>query len=275
MPHFLDLRNTSWDSVVLDSAIKKEIKANTVDFFKNREVWRKYDVPLKRGILLSGAPGTGKTLICKALMAAADGITCISAQGNYLESGSIEQVFDMAEDLSPSIIFVEDIDFIGKEREEFSINESSLVTLLNTMDGIQQIEEIVTVATTNHVDMLDKALKDRPSRFDRVIDLPLPDLAKRRELLELLSRKIPLEDNIKRLIVKRTEGFTPAQLQEVLYSLVIEQPDLAADTCLFNLSCTEDFVDNVISRVNRKSKRHLGYYHIDIPGSNGKEEVAA
>ena len=165
---FLDVKERSWESIVLDAETKDEIRANTVDFLSRKDEWGRYGIPLKRGILLAGEPGTGKTAICKALMAEAEGITCITTNGYALDDDDyVTELYELAQDLSPSLVFIEDIDLIGHDRMEFGyMRGSALLSLLSVMDGIEEHQEIVTVATTNCLEALDKALSQRPSRFD-------------------------------------------------------------------------------------------------------------
>jgi len=133
---------------------------NTVDFLRRSDEWGKYGIPLKRGILLAGEPGTGKTIICRALMAEADGITCITTNGYALDDDDyVTTLYELAQDLSPCIVFIEDIDLIGQNRMEFGyMRGPALLSLLSEMDGVEEQQEIVTVATTNCPETLDKAL---------------------------------------------------------------------------------------------------------------------
>jgi cell division protease FtsH len=228
---FLDVRARSWDSIILGDDSKKEIKANTIGFLKRAHLWDKYGIPSKRGVLLAGEPGTGKTIICKALMAEAEGISCVTTNGYSLdEDDYLTDLYELAGDLSPCLVFIEDIDLIGQSRQEFGYQRgNALLSLLAVLDGIEEKKEIVTVATTNCLDMLDKALSQRPSRFDRVIKLSRPSLPQRRELVSRLCLKIPLDEEIQTFIASNSEGCTPAQLQEMVHSLVIERPELPED----------------------------------------------
>jgi len=253
---FLDVRERSWESIVLDNETKTEIKANTVDFLRRRDEWGQYGMPLKRGILLAGEPGTGKTIICKALMSEAEGITCITTNGYTLDDDDyITELYELAADLSPSIIFIEDIDLIGQNRMEFGyMRGGALLSLLSVMDGVEEQQEVVTIATTNCLETLDKALSQRPSRFDRVIKLARPSAEERRELVSRLCQKISLDDEIQEYIAMRAENCTPAQLQEIVFSLVIRQP-----TGQTGLSVSKEDIDRVISRINDKSRHRLGF----------------
>ncbi len=258
---FLNVKERSWDSIVLDSATKKEIRANTIQFLRNREHWSQYGIPQKRGVLLAGEPGTGKTLICKALMAEAEGITCITTHAYDLcEDEYITELYELADDLAPCIVFIEDIDLIGLNREEYHYQHGpALLALLNVLDGVEERHAIVTVATTNSLEALDKALSHRPSRFDRVIKLSLPSLGERKRLVELLCQRIPVNERIQDYIASKAENCTPVQLQEIVYSLAIEHAGEGAQNGSTYLELSKDDVDHAIAKVNGRNKRRLGF----------------
>jgi cell division protease FtsH len=253
---FLDVKDRSWDSIILDAETKGEIKANTVDFLQRCDEWSKYGIPLRRGILLAGEPGTGKTIICRALMAVAEGITCITTSGYALDDDDyITELYELAEDLSPCIVFIEDIDLIGQNRMEFGyMRGPALLSLLSVMDGVEEQREVVTIATTNCLETLDKALSERPSRFDRVIKLSRPSIEQRIELVRRLCGKIPIGDEIQEYIAGKTENCTPAQLQEIIYSLVIQYPTEHSE-----LLVNKADIDRAISRINDKNRQRIGF----------------
>jgi len=253
---FLDVKDRTWDSIILDTETKSEIKANTVDFLRRSDEWGKYGIPLKRGILLAGEPGTGKTIICRALMAEAEGITCITTNGYALDDDDyVTTLYELAEDLSPCIVFIEDIDLIGQNRMEFGyMRGPALLSLLSVMDGVEEQREVVTVATTNCLETLDKALSQRPSRFDRVIKLTRPSVEQRRELISRLCRKIPLPEDTQEYIAGKADNCTPAQLQEIVYSLVIQRP-----TGQPEIAVSREEIDRAISRINDKNRQRLGF----------------
>jgi len=258
---FLNVKNKSWDSIILDPRIKREIRANTIDFLNRRERWAQYGIPQKRGVLLAGEPGTGKTIICRALMAEADGMTCITTNAYGLSADEyITDLYELAQDLSPCIVFIEDIDLIGLNREEYHYQcGPALLSLLNILDGIEEKQEIVTVATTNNSEALDKAISQRPSRFDRVVKLSLPSLEERKELVGLLCQKIPIDEATQDYIAHSAEHCTPAQLQEIIFSLVIGCSDeLSAGQSPY-LKVGRDDIDSAISKVNGKNGHRLGF----------------
>lgn len=266
---FLEVEGRSWDSVVLDESIKKEIRANTVGFLAREELSREYGIPRKRGLLLAGEPGTGKTIICRALMAEAKDVTCIIANAYVLDSDAyLTELYDLAADLSPSIVFIEDIDLIGQNREEYGYQKGYvLVSLLSLLDGIQQRKNVVTIATTNCLETLDKALSQRPSRFDRVIRLTKPRLRDRLDIISRLCQRIPLSEPLQQYVADKTDGFTPAQVQEIVYGLVIDQGDDAPVPNVFS----RQEIDRLISRVSGRNGHGVGFH---VCGNHHAKKVA-
>jgi cell division protease FtsH len=257
---FLNLPARSWDGLVLDAEIKREIWANTIGFFASRERLTCYGIPSKRGLLLVGEPGTGKTLVCKVLMAEAKGITCILAHAYALgEDEYITELFEVAQELRPSIVFIEDIDLIAQERRDYGYTRGpALLAMLSTLDGIEERSEILTVATTNHLEIIDKAIGQRPSRFDRVVRITLPNLEQRKQLISSICQKIPLAEDTREYVAHGTDKMTPAAIQEVIYSLVIgwTQNGHEDESCL---RFSTEVVDRAIARINGKRQNHLGF----------------
>jgi len=253
---FLNAGQRTWDSIILDPEIKKGIRLNTIGFLKNIGRMQEYGISPKRGIILAGDPGTGKTIVCKALMSEAESITCITtnAYGEVME-GYFSDLYALAQDLSPSMVFIEDIDFSGQERSDFYHGSPPLLSLLGEMDGIEEKTAIVTIATSNCFEKLDKALSERPSRFDRVFKIPRPDYQRRLEMLERLANKIPMSGDIREYTARKTEGFTPAQLQEVPNGMVIAQLDKTDEVTDFS----RQDVDAAIYQINHKKDVTIGF----------------
>jgi len=263
---FINLPARTWEGIVLDTVVKDEIWANTIGFFANRERLACYGIPPKRGVLLVGEPGTGKTLICKALMANSPGITCLTTNINAMEDDDyIAELYKLAQDLSPSIVFIEDIDLIAQNRMEWGYSRGpALLSLLSALDGIEEHEELITVATTNCLQVLDKAIGQRPSRFDRVIELSRPSLEHRKQLISSLCQRMPIDKDVQAYIARKTESFTPAQLQEVIYSLVIgyTQGNHGDQPACLRFRAQE--VDSAISKISGRNRQQLGF----IPRDN-------
>jgi len=205
---------------------KEELK-EVVDFLKNPKKYLELGARIPRGILLVGAPGTGKTLLAKAIASMA-GVPFFSISGSeFMElfvgvgSARIRSLFEQAKKAKRAIIFIDEIDSIGKLRgigvtgghEE---REQTLNQLLAEMDGISREEEIIVLAATNKPEVLDPALL-RPGRFDRRIVLDLPDLKGREEILKIHCRNKPLalDVNLKE-IAERTPGFSGADLANLV-----------------------------------------------------------
>ncbi|MFC1953068.1 AAA family ATPase [Chloroflexota bacterium] len=254
---FLNAGQRDWDSIVLDTDMKNSIRMNTIGFLTNVARIKELGIPAKRGIILDGDPGTGKTIICRALMSEAANITCIITDAySVLYGNYISDLYSLAQDLSPSIVFIEDIDFLGHERHDYYHGTPPLLALLAEMDGITEKTAIVTVATSNIFKTLDKALSERPSRFDCVYRINRPDGQQRVELVNHISKKISLPKDIKEYVAKRTDGFTPAQVQEILYSMAISHIVMEEETMQF---CYSD-VDSAIARMDHiENGRTMGF----------------
>ena len=257
---FLSLPSKSWHDLTLDPSLKDEIYVNTVGFLNRTDELARYGIPPRRGVMLVGEPGTGKTLISKILMNHSPGITCIVAHESGLtHSEYIDELYELAQDLNPSIVFIEDVDLIAEDRRESHYSRGqALSSLLSRLDGVEECTEVVTVATTNFLENIDKALRERPSRFDRIIQLPSPAVEQRNELIQSLSQRIPMDEDIQDYLARRTMGFTPAQIQEVAYSLVIERKHSLDGDEPGNCEFSRDDVDNVMAKMNR-TNREMGF----------------
>ncbi len=197
-----------------------------VDFLKNPERFNKMGAKIPRGVLLCGQPGTGKTLIAKAIAGEAN-VPFISMSGSEfiemfagLGASRVRKLFEKARKVSPCIIFIDEIDAIGSRRTSSSGAESennqTLNQLLVEMDGFDTDETIIVLAATNRPEMLDKALL-RPGRFDRRITIGLPDMRGREEILKIHAKgKKFAEDVNLKSIAEDTAGFTGAELANIL-----------------------------------------------------------
>ena len=197
-----------------------------VDFLKRPEKYTKMGARVPKGVLLYGKPGTGKTLIAKAIAGEAD-VPFISMSGSEfiemfagLGASRVRKLFERARKLAPCIVFIDEIDAIGSRRTSNngaeSENNQTLNQLLVEMDGFGSEETIIVLAATNRPEMLDKALL-RPGRFDRQITIPNPDLKGRLEILKLHSKDKKLSDDVNlESIAEDTAGFTGAELENIL-----------------------------------------------------------
>ena len=202
-----------------------------VDFLKNPDRFNKMGAKIPRGVLLCGQPGTGKTLIAKAIAGEAN-VPFISMSGSEfiemfagLGASRVRKLFEKARKVSPCIIFIDEIDAIGSRRTSSSGAESennqTLNQLLVEMDGFDTDETIIVLAATNRPEMLDKALL-RPGRFDRRITIGLPDMRGREEILKIHAKgKQFAEDVNLKSIAEDTAGFTGAELANILNEAAI------------------------------------------------------
>ena len=213
----------------------KEELAEIVDFLRNPKKFLDIGARIPKGILLMGAPGTGKTLLARAVAGEA-GVAFFSISGSeFVEmfvgvgASRVRDLFLMAKKNSPAIIFVDEIDAVGRVRGVGAgggndEREQTLNQILVEMDGFEPNEKVIVMAATNRPDVLDPALL-RPGRFDRRVTLDLPDRHDREEILKVHSKKKPFAEDVNlKVIAERTPGFSGADL----YSLMNEGAILAA-----------------------------------------------
>jgi cell division protease FtsH len=221
-----------------DVAGAKEAKQELeeiVDFLKNPKKFLDIGAQIPKGVMMMGAPGTGKTLLARAVAGEA-GVPFFSISGSeFVEmfvgvgASRVRDLFQMAKKAAPSIIFVDEIDAVGRVRGTGvgggnDEREQTLNQILVEMDGFEPSEKVVVMAATNRPDVLDPALL-RPGRFDRRVTIDLPDRDDRKAILEVHARKKPLQEDVNLgIIAQRTPGFSGADL----YSLMNEGAILAA-----------------------------------------------
>lgn len=221
-----------------DVAGAKEAKQELleiVDFLKNPKKFFNIGAVIPKGILLMGAPGTGKTLLARAVAGEA-GVAFFSISGSeFVEmfvgvgASRVRDLFQLAKKTAPAIIFVDEIDAVGRVRGVGAgggndEREQTLNQILVEMDGFEPNEKVVVMAATNRPDVLDPALL-RPGRFDRRVTIDLPDRHDREEILKIHARKKPLAEDVNFVVIaERTPGFSGADL----YSLMNEGAILAA-----------------------------------------------
>ena len=235
-----------------------------VDFLKNAPKYRELGAKIPKGALLVGPPGTGKTLLAKAVAGEAN-VPFLSISGSdFVEmfvgvgASRVRDLFDQAKKKAPCIVFIDEIDAIGRARGRnagFSGNderENTLNQLLTEMDGFQTNAGVIILAATNRADILDKALM-RAGRFDRQIEVGLPELHERKEIFEVHLRKLKLDKELDRdFLAKQTPGFSGADIANVCN-------EAALIAARHNKDCVgkEDFlaaVDRIIGGLERKNK---------------------
>ena len=201
--------------VILPQGLLEQIERQTISFSEHADDLLASGRSLKRGLLLYGLPGTGKTLSIMYLIGRLPGRTTILTTGRGF--GLISSVAQLARQLAPSMVVLEDVDLVAEERTMPGFGARPILfELLNEMDGLRDDQDVIFVLTTNRPEILEPALAARPGRIDLAIELPLPDEAGRRRLLELYSRGLSLEGVDIAALVNRTEGATPAYIKELM-----------------------------------------------------------
>ncbi|MCP5144644.1 MAG: ATP-dependent zinc metalloprotease FtsH [Gammaproteobacteria bacterium] len=219
------VRVTFADVAGVDEA-KEEVK-ELVDFLRDPSKFQKLGGKIPRGVLMVGSPGTGKTLLAKAIAGEAKVPFFTISGSDFVEmfvgvgASRVRDMFDQAKKHAPCIIFIDEIDAVGRHRGAglgggHDEREQTLNQLLVEMDGFEGNEGIIVIAATNRPDVLDPALL-RPGRFDRQVVVPLPDIRGREQILKVHMRKVPIADNVRPAILARgTPGFSGADLANLV-----------------------------------------------------------
>ncbi|MFI5333507.1 MAG: ATP-dependent zinc metalloprotease FtsH, partial [Candidatus Babeliales bacterium] len=222
----------NFDSVAGAAEAKEELK-DVVDFLKNPEKYRRLGAQMTRGVLLVGEPGNGKTLLAKAVAGEANCPFFSISGSDFIEvfvgvgAARVRDLFAQARKHAPSIIFIDEIDAVGRHRGSglgggHDEREQTLNQLLTEMDGFQTVGgSVIVIAATNRPDVLDKALL-RPGRFDRRVEVPFPDLKSREEILQVHAKNVKLDPEVDLgKIARGTPGFSGADLANLINEAAI------------------------------------------------------
>ncbi len=242
--------------------VKEELK-EIIEFLKDPAKFQKLGGKIPKGVILYGAPGTGKTLLAKAVAGEA-GVPFFSSSGSeFVEmfvgvgASRVRDLFEQGRKNAPCLLFIDELDAVGRHRFAgigggHDEREQTLNQLLVEMDGFDTKEGVILIAATNRPDVLDPALL-RPGRFDRHIVVPIPDLKGREEILKVHARNIKLSENVDlKVIARRTPGFVGADLA----NLINESALLAArkNKKAVDMEELEEAIERVIAGPERKSR---------------------
>ena len=257
-----DVKVTFKDVAGLEEA--KEEVMEVVDFLKNPKRYTRLGGKIPKGVLLVGPPGTGKTLLAKSVAGEAN-VPFFSISGSdFVEmfvgvgASRVRDLFKQAKEKSPSIIFIDEIDAIGRARGKNPMSggnderESTLNQLLTEMDGFGTNSGVIVIAATNRADILDKALM-RAGRFDRQIYVELPDLIGRKEIFEVHMRKLKLSDDVNiEFLAKQTPGFSGADIANVCNEAAL----IAARRNKESIEKQDflDAIDRIVGGLEKKNK---------------------
>ena len=268
-------RKTTFDDVAGADEEKEELE-EIVEFLKNPEKYNSLGARIPKGVLLVGPPGTGKTLLARAVAGEA-GVPFFSISGSdFVEmfvgvgASRVRDLFEQAKKNSPCIIFIDEIDAVGRQRGAglgggHDEREQTLNQLLVEMDGFGANEGVIMIAATNRPDILDPALM-RPGRFDRQVVVSYPDVNGREAILKVHARKKPLAPDVNlRTIAKTTAGFTGADLENILNEAALLAA--RADKKAITMKEIEEATIKVVAGTEKKSKvlsdkeKRLTAYH--------------
>ena len=214
------VQGASWDEVILNPGMKDNLMKDVQGFFNNRELYKKLAVPWKRGLILHGVPGNGKTISIKALInelqKRSEPVPSLYVKSFDSCNGkkySIRSIFSQARTMAPCLLIFEDLDSL--------VEDKTRSYFLNEVDGLESNDGILMVGSTNHLDGLDPAISKRPSRFDRKYHFKIPSEAERTAYCQFWRRKLIDSDMVEfpeemcPIIAKLTEGFSFAYLKEL------------------------------------------------------------
>jgi hypothetical protein len=214
------------EDVILPEATLKLLDRNVLSFVGSRPQLRRLGQSTRKGILLYGPPGTGKTHTIRYLASNLPGHTTLIITAAQV--GLLAQYMNLARLLQPSMVVIEDVDLIARDRDEMGPCEESLLNeLLNQMDGLKEDADILFILTTNRPEQLEGALASRPGRIDQAIEVPLPDDIGRNKLVQLYGRGLPLGDAVVGEAAQRTKGVSAAFIKELMRR--VAQASIARD----------------------------------------------
>jgi len=270
----------TWEDILLPERTIRTVRTHVEGFLRQRLRLKGLGVKARRGLILAGPPGTGKTLLGKVLADTLD-VSFMWVSPRHVEcAASFDEILSVARFVAPAVVFLEDLDLFAEERE--SNRWIGLGELMNQLDGAVDNEDIITIATTNRLEVIERALRNRPGRFDRVVKLDAMDEPCRRTMLTRALSHVDIRSEDMNHLVNATNDYTPAQVQEVANTVLIlaTQDDMVCeDTCCNGrsghcepdkqstgcsdaerISVTRRLVDAALTDVEFERKARLGFH---------------
>ena len=257
-------RAYSWDDILLPEKTKRMVRTHVEDFLRHRLRLKEMGVKARRGLILAGPPGTGKTLLGKVLADTLDASFMWVSPRHVENTASFAAILSLARFVTPTVVFLEDLDLFAEERV-FS-SSTGLGELMNQLDGAVDNEDLITIATTNRLDVIEKALRNRPGRFDRVVEFEAMDMDCRRGLLKRLLANASVSKEDMGYIVQSTDGYTGAQLEELsntLYILAVRDDNVGVENARSKktlVTLDRSLIDSALSEVHVERKRSMGFH---------------
>lgn len=249
------------EELILPPTTFDDLRRQVVGVARNSGRLRAAGQHLKRGILLYGPPGVGKTHSVRYLISELIGTTVVELTGETLHG--IREACSVARTLQPAMIVVEDVDLIAEERSHYGGETPLLFTLLNEMDGLDEDADVVFLLTTNRADLLEPALASRPGRVDQAVQIELPDRESRRRLVDLYRGRLDIDLSRLDIVLDRTDGITASFLKELLRRAAVVAADRDAQPDHSPLTVTADdldvALDDLLDTRNQMTRAVLGY----------------
>ncbi|WP_182380003.1 ATP-binding protein [Nocardioides sp. WS12] len=249
------------DELILPEATFADLRRQVVGVARNSARLRAAGQHLKRGLLLYGPPGVGKTHSVRYLIGELTGTTVVELTGDTLHA--IREACSVARSLQPAMIVVEDVDLIAEERSRYGGETPLLFTLLNEMDGLDEDADVVFLLTTNRADLLEPALASRPGRVDQAVHIDLPDRDARRRLVELYRGSLAIDLSRLDSVLDRTDRVTASFLKELLRraAVLAAERDPRADDVPLAVSADDldAALEDLLDTRNQMTRAVLGY----------------
>ena len=251
---FHDPKSVARNEVILPQGLLEQIERQVAGIAEHREFLRSHDQHLKRGVLLFGPPGTGKTHVINYLLGQLPDFTVVLVSGTAVER--IAEACSIARKLHPALVIVEDVDLIAEDRGARGGSHPLLLQLLNELDGIGNDVDVAFILTTNQIEILERALAARPGRVDLAVEVPLPDKEGRRRLFRLYADGLGLPPAAIDHFADRCEGVTASFAKEATRRAVLIAGVRGSE--IVEESDFEQSLDELLSQRDELTRRLLG-----------------